>query len=124
MITECAALIKTHDYRPGRALEYPATVISSRGEAPDVFPVCSLSLPPELRITSRRFLASSCRPRSSRPPRSSCPLNDMGDARESAYGSLIARVGDSRKPRDSARYFRSSVVTYERPNMNGEYPRG
>lgn len=33
MITECAALIKTHDYRPQRTLKYPATAIPSQGEA-------------------------------------------------------------------------------------------
>ena len=44
MITECAALIKTHDYRPQRILEYQATVISSQRGASSAFSACSSSL--------------------------------------------------------------------------------
>lgn len=55
MITERAALIKTHDYRPRRTLEHPATVIPSRGDTPDAFLARSLSLLPVPRITDRRF---------------------------------------------------------------------
>lgn len=44
MITECAALIKTHDYRPQRTLEYQATVIPSQRGAPGAFSARSPSL--------------------------------------------------------------------------------
>lgn len=59
MITECAALIKTHDYRPQRTLEYPVTaVVPSQGGNPRCVSRALIVVVPESQITSRRFLAA------------------------------------------------------------------